>query len=154
MLTLSAAAAPATPAGKTCPPDWISAPASLPPKCYRRLVATNKHAECSSQCARELPGATPVCVENADEQEFIASAFLVDSSCCGRSKSTTALTDRGSDYGWDGWRAPGCTSHFLDWAPGEPNDRAAASVDAPCVRERLRGTQVLQSAMGSCGGVG
>ena len=157
MLTLSAAAAPATPAGKTCPPDWISAPASLPPKCYRRLVATNEHAECSSQCARELPGATPVCVENADEQEFIASAFRVDSSCCGMNDGDLNLkcctwiglfqtvTDRGSDYGWDGWRAPGCTSHFLDWAPGEPNDglrdESCAAygwegshhlVDAPC----------------------
>ena len=143
--------------GKTCPPDWISAPASLPPKCYRRLVATNLHAECSSQCARELPGATPVCVENADEQEFIASAFRVDSSCCGMNDGDLNLkcctwiglfqtvTDRGSDYGWDGWRAPGCTSHFLDWADGEPNDwqrdESCAAygwegshhlVDAPC----------------------
>ena len=141
--------------GKTCPPDWISAPLLPQSATVGSSRPTGKPRQL--QCARELPGATPVCVENADEQEFIASAFRVDSSCCGMNDGDLNLkcctwiglfqtvTDRGSDYGWDGWRAPGCTSHFLDWAPGEPNDwqrdESCAAygwegshhlVDAPC----------------------
>ena len=143
---IGAAAAHDVLSSLACPPDWIASPEnggeSLPPKCYRRLVAASSQLECNELCGRALPGATLVCVDNADEQAFLASAFPVDSSCCGavggfHMECCTwiglyqTVTTRGSEFGWDGWRAPGCTSHFRTWDTGEPDD-AGGKKDENC----------------------
>ena len=126
-----------------CPDGWQRHGA----KCYR-LDGRGSQAACQEQCANaglaagpSAPPAGLVCLESADEEAFVVSAFAGDRSCChwpvgdDQSSDQTCCTwiglyqDPDADHGtsgdaaggWTHWRKPGCTSTYRDWTPGEPN---------------------------------
>ena len=80
--------------------------------------------QCNAYCPTVIPGATMLCVNNADENDWIYSQIY--SQYGGGVQYWIGYTDmppygggKGTkQYGW----ITGCSSSYINWAPGEPNN--------------------------------
>ena len=135
-----------------CPGGW----ARHGRKCYR-IDGAASQAGCQQRCAASLastpslPAAGLVCIESADEEDFVGRHFGVQSFCCnfadgddGSMRTDQSCCtwlglyqDADADHGaagdptagWDYWRAPGCASTYRAWEEGEPDQTGGREED-------------------------
>ena len=139
-------------AASSCPSGWIASSVQGSSSCYAFSARQVAQANCQVECASLHERANLVCIEDADEQDFIAERFSSSPMCCGYEDVSCCTwiglyrepTDQGTRVGWTNWRGQ-CRSSFTSWVPGEPNDYGGSEdcafygwdghsrwLDAPC----------------------
>jgi hypothetical protein len=105
-LILTCTALPAL--AQYCPTNWVQ----FQSKCYMFTIDKLRFATCSSTCSASYNGATMLCIENIDQNNFVQSKFTSGSTLIGYSR------DSNGQFVW----FPGCVSSFTNWFPQEPNN--------------------------------
>ncbi len=77
--------------------------------------------QCNAYCTASYPGATMLCVNNADENSWMWSQYGGQNGWIGYTDMPPYGGGKGTkQYGW----VTGCTSTYTNWNAGEPNNAA------------------------------
>jgi hypothetical protein len=102
----------------TCASGWVQNGGS----CYLFNYSDRSWDECHAYCPTSYPGATMLCVNNAAENNWIASKTQGNSMWIGYTDMPPYGGGKGTlQYGW----VTGCSSTYTSWDEiGEPNNMA------------------------------
>jgi hypothetical protein len=95
---------------QNCPTNWVQ----FQSKCYMFTTNTFTFPQCTSFCSASQGGATMLCIENMDQNNFIDSNF-------NDGVAYSTLIGLGQDSNGQFVWFPGCASSLTNWYPGEPN---------------------------------